>query len=110
MRAGISPTIEIAGIFAPGLLISVRDIYEAQLVTKLNIGNIPRTATDKDLLVMFGQFGTVHCSGITKDPRSGMSTGCGYVEMGSDLEAESAIRRLNFTQYGGRTISVSRAR
>ena len=48
--------------------------------------------------------------GVTKDPVSGLSTGFGTVEMNSDADAQSAINRLNFSQYGGRTIGVSRAR
>lgn len=80
------------------------------MTTKIHIGNIPPTATGKDLEIMFRQFGLVESSGITKDPRTGLSKGCGHVEMCNEMDAESAIRRLNFSQYGGRTIGVSRAR
>jgi len=82
----------------------------AALSTKLHIGNIPRTTTREDLTALFSQYGLVHTTGIIKNPATGLSSGCGYVEMQSDAEAESAIRFLNFTQYGGRTIGVSRAR
>jgi RNA recognition motif-containing protein len=80
------------------------------MTTKLHIGNIPSTATDKDLEIMFRQFGLVESTGITKDGITGLSQGCGYVEMCNDMDAEAAISRLNFSQYGGRTIGVSRAR
>lgn len=80
------------------------------MTTKLHIGNIPMTVTGRDLEIMFRQFGLVESCGITKDPRTGLSTGCGYVEMSNDLDAQSAISRLNFSQYGGRTIGVSRDR
>lgn len=80
------------------------------MTTKLHIGNIPHTATVKDLETMFRQFGDVESAGINKDPVTGLSKGCGYVEMHNDLDAESAISRLNFSQYGGRTIGVSRLR
>ena len=79
------------------------------MTTMLHIGNIPPTATDKDLEVMFRQFGLVESTGITKDPNTGLSKGCGYVEMCNDMDANSAVSRLNFSQYGGRTIGVSRA-
>ena len=79
------------------------------MTTKLNIGNIPATATAKDLEAMFRQFGLVESVGITKDPDTGLSNGCGYVEMCNEMDAETAINRLNFSQYGGRTIAVSRA-
>jgi RNA recognition motif-containing protein len=78
------------------------------MTTKLHIGNIPPTATDKDLENMFRQFGDVE-SAVTKDPQTGLSMRCGYVEMYYDIDAETAINRLNFSQYGGRTIGVSRA-
>jgi RNA recognition motif-containing protein len=80
------------------------------MTTILHIGNIPTTATDKDLEIMFRQFGLVESTGIAKNPRTGMSNGCGYVEMCNEKDAEFAMRRLNFSQFGGRTIAVSRAR
>lgn len=80
------------------------------MTTKLHIGNIPGSATDEDLAIMFRQFGLVESTGITKDPVTGLSQGCGFVEMCNELDAESAIRRLNFSQFDGRTIGVSRAR
>ncbi len=79
------------------------------MTTKLHIGNIPPSATDQDLENMFRQFGDVESVGITKDPQTGLSMRCGYVEMCHDIDAETAIKRLNFSQYGGRTIGVSRA-
>ena len=79
------------------------------MTTRLHIGNIPPTATKQDLETMFRQFGKVESVGITKDQRTGLSKGCGYVEMYYDVDAENAISRLNFSQYGGRTIDVSRA-
>lgn len=78
--------------------------------TKLHIGNIPSTATVQDLEAMFGRFGLVDSAGINKDPTTGLSKGFGFVEMCNDTDAQSAINKLNFTQYGGRTIGVSRAR
>jgi len=80
------------------------------VTTMLHIGNIPSTATDKDLEVKFRQFGLVESTGITKDPLTGMSNGTGFVEMCNEMDADSAISRLNFSQYGGRTIGVSRSR
>jgi RNA recognition motif-containing protein len=80
------------------------------MTTKIHIGNIPSTATGIDLEVMFRQFGLVESVDITKDSRTGLSKCCGTVEMCNDSDAESAIKRLNFSQYGGRTIGVSRVR
>ena len=78
--------------------------------TKLHIGNIPRTSTAKDLESMFRQFGLVDSIEIKTDPQTGLSTGCGVIEMCNDSDAQTAINRLNFSQYAGHTIGVSRAR
>ena len=80
------------------------------MTTKLHVGNIPRTSTTNDLEAMFQQFGLVDSVEITTDPQSGLSTGCGVVVMCNDADAQSAIDRLNFSQYAGNTIGVSRAR
>lgn len=80
------------------------------MTTRLHVGNIPTTTTDKDLEAMFRQFGLVESAGITRDALTGLSKGCGFVEMCNDMDAQSAISRLNFSQYGGRTIGVSRSR
>jgi RNA recognition motif-containing protein len=78
--------------------------------TRLDVGNIPTTATDKDLESIFRQFGIVDSVGITKDQVTGLSKGYGFVVMCNEIDAETAISRLNFSQYGGRTISVGRSR
>jgi len=80
------------------------------MTTKLHIGNMPRTSTRIEIEGLFRPFGLVSSVAFTKDPNTGLDTGCGTVEMDSDVDAQSAINRLNFSQYGGRTIGVSRAR
>jgi len=79
------------------------------MTTKIHIGNMPRTSTNDEIEGLFRPFGLVSSVTFTKDPTSGLNTGCGTVEMDSDLDAQSAINRLNFSQHGGRTIEVSRA-
>lgn len=80
------------------------------MTTRLHIGNIPTATTADDLTAMFRQFGPVSFVVIAKNQFTGMNNGSGYVEMCNDLDAQNAISRLNFTQYGGRTISVNRSR
>jgi len=79
------------------------------MTTMLHIGNIPSTATKKDLENMFRRLGLVESAGISKDEITGLSKCCGYVEMCNEKDADSAVSRLNFSQYNGRTISVRRA-
>ena len=71
---------------------------------------MPRNSTLQEIEGLFRPFGLVASVVITKDPATGGSTGCGTVEMDNESDAQSAINRLNFSQFGGRTIGVSRKR
>jgi len=80
------------------------------MTTKLHIGNVPRTSTIRGIEGLFRPFGLVSSVVLTQDPVTGLNTGCGTVEMDCDADAQSAINRLNFSQFGGCVIGVSRAR
>lgn len=80
------------------------------MTTKLHIGNMPRNSTPQELEGLFRPFGLVASVAITTDPVTGENTGCGTVEMDDESNAQSAINRLNFSQFGSRTIGVSRKR
>ena len=78
--------------------------------TKLHVGNISSVVLEDDLDAAFGRFGMVETVAIARDPVTGTSRGFAIVAMSRDEDASEAIARLNFTQYAGRTISVSRSR
>ena len=78
--------------------------------TKLHVGNIPSTVMEDDLQATFSKFGPVNTVEIARDAATGLRTGSATVAMARDQDAVDAIGRLNFTQYAGRTISVSRSR
>ena len=78
--------------------------------TKLHVGNIASVVLEGDLNAAFSQFGPVETVQIARDPVSGTSRGFAIVAMSKDEDASAAISRLNFTQYAGRTICVSRSR
>jgi RNA recognition motif-containing protein len=78
--------------------------------TKLQIGNLPSSATEEDLSDKFKQFGIVESVRIIKSERAGASRLQGLVGMASDADARAAINGLNFTQFGDLTMSVSLAR
>ena len=78
--------------------------------TKLHIGNIPPTVLEDDLQATFAKFGPVDTVEIARDAGTGVSRGFATVTMARDEDAANAIGRLNFTQYAGRTIGVSRSR
>ena len=78
--------------------------------TKLHVGNISSTVLEDDLQATFAIFGLVDSVEIARDSGTGLSKGFAVVAMARDEDASTAIGRLNFTQYAGRTIGVSRSR
>ena len=78
--------------------------------TKLHVGNISTTVLEDDLQATFARFGPVDTVEIVRDSGTGLSKGFAIVAMARDEDAATAIGRLNFTQYAGRTIGVSRSR
>ncbi len=77
---------------------------------KIYVGNLPFSATNESLSELFGQFGGVDSSKIVMDRDTGRSKGFGFVEMSSDDDAQSAIDKLNGSDFGGRSIVVNEAR
>src|SRR2546425_1037691 len=65
---------------------------------------------DDDLQQAFGQFGTVTSAKVMMDRDTGRSKGFGFVEMGSDAEAQAAINGMNGQALEGRAIVVNEAR
>jgi len=59
---------------------------------------------------MFSAHGTVQSAQVIMDRDTGRSKGFGFVEMGSDQEAQAAIQALNGTDQGGRSLTVNEAR
>ena len=77
---------------------------------KLYVGNLPYTVRDEDLQQSFGQFGAVSSAKVMMERDTGRSKGFGFVEMGSDAEAQAAIGGMNGQSLGGRSITVNEAR
>lgn len=77
---------------------------------KLYVGGIPYRSTEDDLKRAFEEAGTVVSASIISDRMTGRSRGFGFVEMGSEQEAQAAIDRLDGKDFDGRTLSVSFAR
>lgn len=75
----------------------------------LYIGNLPQSATEQALSAKFGRCGTVVSVTIEMHPETGRSRGFGYVEMGSPVDMQTAIHRLNFSDYDGRLMSVNKS-
>ena len=77
---------------------------------KLYVGNLAYSVRDDSLQQAFAQFGTVTSAKVMMDRETGRSKGFGFVEMGSDAEAQSAINGMNGQQLEGRPIVVNEAR
>ncbi len=77
---------------------------------KLYVGNLPYSVRDEDLQQAFGQFGTVTSAKVMMERDTGRSKGFGFVEMGSDAEAQQAINGMNGQPLGGRSLVVNEAR
>ena len=77
---------------------------------KLYVGNLPYGVRDNDLEQAFSQFGSVTSAKVMMERDTGRSKGFGFVEMGSDAEAQAAIQGMNGQSLGGRGIVVNEAR
>ncbi len=77
---------------------------------KLYVGNLPYSVRDGDLEQSFGQFGAVTSAKVMMERDTGRSKGFGFVEMGSDAEAQAAIAGMNGKDLGGRACVVNEAR
>ena len=77
---------------------------------KLYVGNLPYSVRDEDLQQSFSQFGAVTSAKVMMERDTGRSKGFGFVEMGSDAEAQAAINGMNGQPLGGRSVVVNEAR
>ena len=77
---------------------------------KLYVGNLSYNVRDEDLQQAFAQYGGVSSAKVMMDRDTGRSKGFGFVEMGSDAEAQAAINGMNGQSLDGRAIVVNEAR
>ena len=77
---------------------------------KLYVGNLPYSFRDEDLQQAFSNYGTVASAKVMMERDTGRSKGFGFVEMGSDAEAQAAIGGMNGQSVGGRGLVVNEAR
>ena len=78
--------------------------------TRLYVGNLSYQVDSSELQQLFAQHGTVNSAEVISDRLTGRSKGFGFVEMGSDDEAQAAIAALNGTDHGGRALTVNEAK
>ena len=77
---------------------------------KLYVGNLSFNTTENDLSALFAQAGTVTSVSLIKDRETGSSKGFAFIEMGTQSEAEAAIKKFNGYSLGNRELKVNMAR
>jgi RNA recognition motif-containing protein len=77
---------------------------------KLYVGNLSYDVDSSALQDMFTPHGTVESAEIISDRETGRSKGFGFVQMGSDQEAQAAISAMNGQENGGRALTVNEAK
>src|SRR5258708_37075168 len=78
---------------------------EAPMGRKLYVGNLTYGVSNSDLEKMFEPHGRVESAQVIMDRDTGRSKGFGFVEMGSDQEAQAAIAALNGKDMEGRALT-----
>ena len=78
--------------------------------TRLYVGNLSYNVTEGELRDVFAEGGrNVVEVKIVMDRDTGRPGGFGFVEMGTDEEAQNAIQQLNGRELDGRAINVNEA-
>ena len=78
--------------------------------SKLYVGNLSYNITSSDLEQLCSPHGTVQSAEVIADRDTGRSKGFGFVQMGSDQEAQAAIGALNGKEHDGRSLTVNEAK
>lgn len=77
---------------------------------KLYVGNLSYGVDSSQLQELFSQHGSVQSAEVIADRDTGRSKGFGFVEMGTEEEAQACIQALNGQQYDGRALTVNEAK
>jgi RNA recognition motif-containing protein len=74
--------------------------------SKLYVGNLGYNVTNSDLEQLCAPHGAVQSAEVIQDRDTGRSKGFGFVQMGSDEEAQGAIAALNVNAYVERFVQA----
>ena len=77
---------------------------------KLYVGNLSFNTTETQVQELFSAYGTVRSAQLINDRDTGRPKGFGFVEMGSDQEADAAAAALNGQMVDGRALTVNEAK
>ncbi len=82
---------------------------EYELSKKLYVGNLPFTITEDELRTTFERHGTVASVNVITDRETGRARGFAFVEMEDASAADDAMRALDGSDLGGRSLRVNEA-
>ncbi len=82
---------------------------ECKLSKKLYVGNLAFSTTEDDLRAVFEQHGSVGSVNVITDRETGRSRGFAFVEMDDASAADAAMRALDGSEVGGRSLKVNEA-
>ena len=77
---------------------------------RLYVGNLSYDVDSSALQDLFAAHGSVTSAEVIMDRMTNRSKGFGFVEMGTDEEAQAAIAALNGQEHSGRALTVNEAR
>jgi RNA recognition motif-containing protein len=77
---------------------------------RLYVGNLSYQTDSSELQEAFTAYGTVVSAEVVADRETGRSKGFGFVEMGTDDEAQAAIDGMNGKELSGRSLTVNEAK
>jgi RNA recognition motif-containing protein len=80
------------------------------MASKLYVGNLSYNTTNADLETLCAPHGTVQSAEVIQDRETGRSKGFGFVQMGSDDDAQAVITALNGRDVDGRALTVNEAK
>ncbi len=80
------------------------------MAKKLYVGNLSHDIDDNELQIIFNPYGSVVSVQVIVDRETRRSKGFGFVEMGTEEEANAAIEALNSKEVHGRPLTVNVAR
>ena len=79
------------------------------MTKKVYVGNMPFSATEDDLRSLFERHGSVASVNVIMDRETGRPRGFAFVEMEDASAADDAIRALDGSDMGGRSLRVNEA-
>jgi len=77
---------------------------------KIYVGNCSFDVTEQQLRDVFAAYGEVSSVNVITDRDTGRPRGFAFVEMSDGASAQAAIRGVNGTDLGGRTLNVNEAK